>query len=98
MRRRVISQWLTIPLKVGQNVRFPHSLQWAGGRIPSALDRSEKPLDTAKDLIYTNVDYQFSYSIVPAGGRKFLEYWSPAALIHCNRSNFNPLDTALHLT
>ena len=55
MRRRVISQWLTIPLKVGQNVRFLHSLQWAGGRILSALDRSEKPLDTAKDLIYTTL-------------------------------------------
>lgn len=26
-----------------------------GGRILSALDRSEKPLDTAKDLIYTTL-------------------------------------------
>ena len=42
-------------IKSRSNVRFPHSLQWAGGRILSALDRSEKPLDTAKDLIYTTL-------------------------------------------
>ena len=68
MRRGVNSQWLTTPLKVGQNVRFLHSLHWAGGRIRSALDRSEKPLDNAKDLIYTTLTINSSIlSSLPEG-------------------------------
>ena len=67
-----------------------------GGRADSFRARSISEKH-AKDLIYTTLTINSSIlSSLPEG--VIPEYWSPAALIHYNYSNFKPLDTVLDMT